>query len=210
MLATQPSGAWKDLSERVWNDEPVTVRSSPARLLFVAIRTARLFLEPIAERHAEGMFRVLDDPSLYRYMPSEIPTSLAWLRERYRVLSQGVSPDKSQLWLNWIVSRRQDRTPIGSVQATIPLGLGHALMGWTIARAAQGHGYAREAVAAVCSHLIRNGVIELRATIDVRNEPSISVAQSAGFAHEATAISEDVLDGVRGTDHHYVLRASSR
>ena len=50
---------------------------------------------------------------------SEIPTSLAWLRERYRVLSLGVSPDASQLWLNWIVSRLEDRTPIGYVQATI-------------------------------------------------------------------------------------------
>ena len=183
------------------------MRSSPASLLFVAIRTARLLLEPITERHAEGMFLVLNDPSLYRYMPSELPTSLAWLRERYRVLSLGVSPDCSQLWLNWIVSRLEDRTPIGYVQATIPPEPRHALMGWTIGRTAQGHGYARESVRAVCTHLMRNGVVEVRATIDARNAPSISVAQSVGFVREATAISEDVLDGVRGTDHQYVLRA---
>lgn len=181
--------------------------SSPASLPFIEIRTARLLLEPITEGHAEGMFRVLDDPSLYRYMRSEIPTSLPWLRERYRALSLGASPDASQLWLNWIVSRLEDRTPIGYVQATIPLSLGHALMGWTIGRAAQRLGYARESVRAVCSHLMRNGVAEVRATIDARNAPSISVAQSVGFVREATAISEDVLDGVRGTDHHYVLRS---
>ncbi len=181
--------------------------SSPASLPFIVIRTARLLLEPITEGHAEGMFRVLDDPSLYRYTPSEIPTSRAWLRERYRVLPLGMSPDASQLWLNWIVSRLEDRIPIGYVQATIPLSLGHALMGWTIGRAHQGHGYARESVHAVCNHLMRNGVAEVRATIDVRNAPSISVAESVGFVREATAMSEDVLDGVRGTDHHYVLRA---
>jgi RimJ/RimL family protein N-acetyltransferase len=180
---------------------------SPASLLFVAIRTTRLILEPITEDHAEVMFRLLDDPSLYRYMPSEIPPSLAWLRERYRVLSRGVSPDASQLWLNWIVSRVEDRIPIGYVQATIPLSLDHALMGWTIGRAAQGHGYARESVRAVCSHLMRNGVAEIRATIDVRNAPSIALAESVGFVREATAISDDVLDGVRGSDHHYILRA---
>jgi RimJ/RimL family protein N-acetyltransferase len=153
------------------------------------------------------MLRVLDDPSLYRYMPSEIPSSLAWLSERYRVLSRGMSPDASQLWLNWIVSRLEDHIPIGYIQATIPLSLDYAVMGWTIGRAAQGHGYATESVRAVCGHLMRNGVAELRATIDVRNAPSISVAEGVGFVREATAISDDVLDGVRGSDHHYILRA---
>ncbi len=181
-----------------------TAPSSPP---FIVLRTARLLLEPITEDHAEAMFGVLDDPSLYHYTPSEIPTSLGWLRERYRVLSRGVSPDASQLWLNWIVLRHEDRIPIGYVQATVPLNLSHALMGWTIGRAAQGHGYARESVRAVCSHLMCNGVAEARATIDVRNAASISVAESVGFVLEATTISQDVLDGVRGTDHHYVLRA---
>jgi [ribosomal protein S5]-alanine N-acetyltransferase len=175
--------------------------------MFVPIRTTRLLLEPISEGHADVMFGVLADPSLYRYMASEIPTSPAWLRERYRVLSRGLSPDASQLWLNWIVSRLEDRRPIGYVQATIPLSLDHALMGWTIGRAAQGHGYARESVRAVCSYLMRNGVAEIRATIDVRNTPSISLAERVGFVRKATVTSEDVLDGARGRDHHYVLRA---
>ena len=174
--------------------------------LFVTIGTTRLLLEPITEGHAEAMFSVLDDPPLYRYMLSEIPTNRASLRERYRLLSRGLSPDASQLWLNWIVSRLEDRVPIGYVQATIPLSLDHALMGWTIGRADQGRGYARESVRAICRHLICNGVAEIRATIDVRNTPSISLAQSIGFVRQATAISEDVLDGVRGSDHHYVLR----
>jgi RimJ/RimL family protein N-acetyltransferase len=113
----------------------------------------------------------------------------------------------ARLWLNWIVSRLEDHKPIGYVQATIPLSLDHALMGWTIERPAQRRGYARESVRAVCCHLMRNGVAEVRATIDVRNVPSISLAESVGFIRESTAISEDVLDGVRGTDHHYVLRA---
>jgi RimJ/RimL family protein N-acetyltransferase len=153
------------------------------------------------------MFHVLDDPSLYRYMPSEIPKSLAWLRERYALLSRGVSPDALQLWLNWVVCGLEDGMAIGYVQATIPADLSHALMGWTIGRVAQGRGYARESVRAVCRHLMLNGVAEIRATIDVRNVPSISVAENIGFIREATTASEDVLHGVRGTDHHYVLRS---
>ncbi len=177
----------------------------PASPPFVAIRTARLMLEPITAEHAESMFRVLDDRSLYRYMPSEIPASLAWLRERYALLSLGVSPDASQLWLNWVVLRLEDRAAIGYVQETIPVSLDHALMGWTIGRAAQGRGYARESVRAACRHLMLNGIAEVRATIDERNVPSILLAERVGFIREATGMSEDVLDGVRGTDHHYVL-----
>jgi len=174
-------------------------------LLFVEMRTTRLLLEPITEAHAEMMFPVLDEPSLYRYMPSEVPIDRASLRERYRLLSRGLSPDASHLWLNWIVSRLEDHVPLGYIQATIPLSLAHALMGWTIGRAAQGHGYARESVRVICSHLMRNGVAEVRATIDVRNARSISLAESVGFVRQDTVISEDVLDGVRGSDHHYIL-----
>lgn len=184
------------------------MNSPTASLPFIVIRSARLLLEPITEGHAEAMFRVLNDPSLYDYMPSEAPASPEWLRERYRVLSLGVSPDASQVWLNWIVSRLDDRIPIGYVQATVPLSLDYALMGWTIGRAAQGRGYASESVRAVCNHLMRNGIGEVRATIDVRNAPSIAVAERVGFVREATAVSEDVLDGVRGNDHHYALRVS--
>jgi RimJ/RimL family protein N-acetyltransferase len=184
--------------------------TSPVSLLFVALRTDRLVLEPVTESHAEGMLRVLNDPSLYRYMRNEVPTSLAWLREHYRALSAGVSPDASELWLNWIIAPIENRAPAGYVQATIPRNLDQALMGWTIGRASQGHGYAREAVSAVCSHLMLGGVSELRATVDVRNAPSISVAEGVGFVCEGAVRSEDVLDGVRGTDYRYVLRPRSR
>jgi RimJ/RimL family protein N-acetyltransferase len=126
------------------------------------------------------------------------------------LLSLGVSPNGSQLWLNWIVARLEDHIPIGYVQATVPRGLDHALMGWTIGRAAQGHGYASESVRAVCTHLMNNGVPELRAIIDVRNAPSIALAEGAGFVREATIVSDDVLDGVRGNDYQYVLRAGAR
>jgi hypothetical protein len=36
------------------------------------------------------------------------------------------------------------------------------------------------------------------------------VAESVGFVRKATVISEDVLEGVRGTDHQYVLRGTAR
>jgi len=180
--------------------------STPLAVPFISIHTTRLTLEPVAERHADAMFAVLDDPQLYRYMLSEIPDSLTSLRERYRMLTRGLSPDGSEMWLNWIVVPREDGVPIGYVQATIPTGEASALLGWTIGRHAQGWGLARESVRALCDHLAAAGVTELHATIDSRNARSIGLAEALGFVREATFASDDVLDGVRGTDHSYVLR----
>ena len=180
----------------------------PRELPFSEIQTHRLLLEPIAERHAQAMFEVLDDPTLYRYMPSEIPASAGALRQRYRFLARGRSPDGSQAWLNWIVCPLEGCIPIGYVQATVGIGSRLALLGWMIGRAAQGRGYARDAVRALCEYLVQHGIDEMRATIDVRNAASLAVAVGSGFTRDSTVRSEDVLDGVRGMDHNYVLRAS--
>jgi RimJ/RimL family protein N-acetyltransferase len=174
--------------------------------VFVPLVTGRLVLEPIAERHAEAMFAVLCDESLYRYMPSEAPKSLGELRDRYRLLEGGVSPDGQHQWLNWVIVPALHAVGIGYVQATIRASGGPALMGWTVGRASQRRGYAREAVAAVCSHLAAHGIAEIHATIDARNAASIGVAEASGFRHEHAFVSEDVIDGVRATDYGYVLR----
>ena len=174
------------------------------RDLFVTLSTARIRLEPIREHHAPGMHDVLIDASLYRYMLSEVPPDVAWLRERYRSLEAGWSPDRTQRWLNWVVVERG--TPIGYVQATVASGGGYATLGWTIGSRWQGRGFAREAVQAVCAHLLSAGVGELRATIDARNDRSIGVAERVGFRRVDTRRSDDVIDGVRGIDHDYVLR----
>ena len=174
------------------------------RDLFVPLSTARLALEPVREEHASAMQDVLADASLYRYMLSEVPPNLTWLQARYRALASGWSPDGNERWLNWIVLR--NRAPVGYVQATAPTGGAFATMGWTIGTAAQGRGLGREAVQAVCGHLLDAGIAELRATIDARNTRSISLAECLGFRCVRTRLSDDVLDGAQWLDHDYVLR----
>ena len=173
--------------------------------LFVSLRTERLTLEPIRQDHAAEMHRILNDARLYRYMASEIPPSLRWLQDRYRALESGWSPDHAECWLNWIVVR--DGTPIGYVQATIPAGDDYATLGWSIGSRWQGHGFAREAVRAMCAHLLAAGIGELRATIDARNSRSSALAERVGFRRVRSRPSDEILDGVRWEDADYVLRS---
>ena len=68
--------------------------------------TADLTLEPLVAGHAEAMFELLSAPDLYRYLDYGPPPSLDHLRGVYEDLEARVSPDGSQLWLNWVIRPR--------------------------------------------------------------------------------------------------------
>ena len=82
------------------------------------LTTDRLVLEPLTRGHAEVMYEVLGDPGLYAYLDDGPPPSLDHLRGVYRQLEARVSPDGSELWLNWAVCLRGGGT-VGFVQATV-------------------------------------------------------------------------------------------
>ena len=119
----------------------------PAR----SLQTRRLVLEPQTAAHAEAMYAVLSDPAIYEFENAP-PVSLDALRERYRKLETGRSPDGRQLWLNWVVRQCVDGRLIGYVQATVLLDA-TALIAYEFGSAWWGQGLAFEATAAVIGEL---------------------------------------------------------
>jgi ribosomal-protein-alanine N-acetyltransferase len=141
--------------------------------------TARLRLEPLTVAHAEPMFPVLSDPSLYLFLDSSPPESVELLRERYAKLEAGVSPDGSQCWLNWIVVLPSEG-PIGFVQATV-VGT-TAWVAYFLGKAHWSRGYATEATNAMLSHLCSVYETSLfRATVELANSRSIALLRGLGF-----------------------------
>ena len=139
-------------------------------------------LEPLAEHHADIMFDVLADPTIYEHLDYDAPPSLEHLRGVYRMLEVGHSPDGTEGWLNWIVTHPQ-RGPIGVVQATVMPAQRAAWVAYVLAQPHRGFGFAREAAAAMVDHLIRaHGVATLLAMIEDANEPSRRVLLELGFA----------------------------
>src|SRR5262245_4995297 len=116
------------------------------------LSTARLLLEPLRVAHAAEMAAVLDDEELHRHVGGR-PQSVDELRERYERQARGRSPDGSQRWFNWIIRERASGDPVGYVQATIDLASGVADVAWVVGTRHQGHGFAREAAAAMLSWL---------------------------------------------------------
>ncbi len=80
-------------------------------------------------------------------------------------------------------------------------------VGWRLARAAWGHGYATEAVRALAGLAFEVGVERLEAHTDPDNARSRALAERAGFAlEEIRPDAHDRPDGVRRPECIYVLR----
>jgi RimJ/RimL family protein N-acetyltransferase len=146
------------------------------------IQTRRLVLEPLAAEHAEEMAAVLDDHRLHRYIGGA-PLALTELRKRYSRLAGGPGPYHQEGWLNWIVRRRRDRQPVGTVQATVTPGESgpQASVAWVVGMPYQGFGFATEAGAALIAWLGDHGVHAVQASIHPDNTASAAVARRLGL-----------------------------
>ena len=154
------------------------------------IVTDRLLLTPLLVDDADEMVEVLADPSLHEFTGGE-PAMLDKLRDRYRSFVRGSGRD-TELWLNWIVRRRDDETAIGTMQATVmnPDDEPAASVAWTIGVDWQGHGYATEATIALVQWLEEHDVDSILAHIHPDHAASAIVATRAGLWPTA-----DVVDG---------------
>ena len=150
-----------------------------------ALRTSRLRLEPLEERHAAALYAALRDDALYEFTDDHPPETREALARRYRQLETRLSPDGREAWLNWALWSLPDSAYVGLVQATVhPDRTAH--VGYVLFREAWSRGYAREATAALIDALsFEWGVREMWATVDVRHRRSISLLEELGFLRMA-------------------------
>jgi len=169
-------------------------------------RTARLAIEPLRVEHAPLLFPLLADPRLYTYAPDTARTSIAALIERFEALERGAPEGENEVWLNWWLQRLDSGAPIGTLQATVTPG-SHAWIGYSLAPAAWGQGFATEAAAWLVADLpARYGLREIRASVDVRHAKSIALLQRLGFECLGTEAAD--LNGEATTD--YLFRLACR
>lgn len=145
------------------------------------IVTERLGLVPLRVDDAEEMAGVLGDQRLHEFIGGE-PDTVTGLRKRYAKLVAG-SPDPDEVWLNWIVRRRSDAQPIGTVQATLTSGDGEstANVAWVIGVDWQNQGFASEAARALVGWLRQHGANNVVAHIHPDHHASAAVALRAGL-----------------------------
>jgi len=103
----------------------------------------------------------------------------------------GRSPDGAEIWRNWVVRLRDEGHTIGTAQATI---VGdEAMLGWTIGVDWQGHGFAKEAAAAIRLWVATCGVVWFSAAIHPDHGSSAAVALSIGMAPTTEVVDGEVI-----------------
>jgi RimJ/RimL family protein N-acetyltransferase len=147
-----------------------------------SLDSERLHLEPLTVEHADEMAAVLDDPALHVFIGGR-PATREELRGRYERLVVGHSRDGSQRWLNWVIRRRDDGQPVGTVQATITEAARTltAEIAWEIGTGQQRQGFAREAALAMVAWLREQGVTTVVAHVHPQHEASQAVARALGL-----------------------------
>jgi RimJ/RimL family protein N-acetyltransferase len=143
------------------------------------ITTERLSLTPLRPEDADEMVAVLDDERLHEFTGGR-PATPAELHDQYVRLAAGSSrPDEE--WLNWVVRRRSDAQPVGTVQATLTDGGRAAHVAWVIGVGWQNQEFASEAASALVDWLWQRGAREVVAHIHPDHRASAAVAARAGL-----------------------------
>ena len=142
--------------------------------------TARLLLRRSRPEDAEAIAAYRSDPNVHRFQGWE-RTDEAGIRAEIEEMA-GRSPGESGGWVQLSVEDREGRL-VGDV-GLAPAGgePGVIKVGYTIAPAFQGHGYATEAVGALVAYAFDVLDAEVvRAYADAKNLPSIRVAERIGM-----------------------------
>jgi RimJ/RimL family protein N-acetyltransferase len=148
------------------------------------ITTDRLTLSPLSTTDAEALFAYRSLPEVARYQGWE-PRSLA---DAHDFISGVASNefDTPGTWFQFGIRLRSTSELIGDLGVHF-LEDGHQVeIGFTLAPASQGRGFAAEAVAAAIDLLFeRLGKHRVTASVDPRNEPSLRLLRRVGMRQEA-------------------------
>jgi len=154
--------------------------------------TQRLWLQPLAEGHADQLVEVLSDQALHKFIGGQ-PDTLEELRARYRRITAG-SPDPQVSWCNWAVLLKPGRQPIGTLQATIT-GRDGELVGeiaYVVGTAWQGQGLAREMARGLVSWLSARGVARIIAHVHPGHGASSAVVAALGMVATPVRVDGEV------------------
>ncbi len=158
------------------------------------IETERLRLSPLVPDDADALFPVLDDERLHAFTGGR-PDTIEELHVRLAAWASERSPNGQEAWLNWLVRSADDRTVLGTTQATVERDHGdlRAAVAWTIGSAEQGRGIGSEAARAIVGWLVGEGVTTVEAYVHPEHEASAGVASNAGLLATDETVDGEVV-----------------
>ncbi len=174
----------------------------------VILHSHRLTIRVARQGDAAALTEYRNNPDIAKFQDWELPFTLERTLAR---LEQQVDRDDltEGHWISFVMCTGDD--VVGDVVAHIREGGGIAEIGYTLAPAHHGRGYASEGAAAMVDHLITNHSVQrIEATLDPRNVASMRVLERLGMQFEclarsafkdATGWSDDLRYSMTATDH---------
>ena len=158
------------------------------------IATERLILRRFRKADAVPLAEYRSDPLVARYQSWDAPFPL--LRAETAVANFIASDPERPGWFQYAIERTADRTHLGDVAVHLHDNRMQAEIGFTLAPAHQGRGYATEAVRGVLDHLFRvRGLHKVSAEADARNHASARLLDRVGFRREGLRRSHTWIKG---------------
>ena len=165
------------------------------------LRTERLILEPVCERHAAHLFPGLAEPALYEFLDAEPPVSIAELADRYRRL-ESRRCRRGGLLLAWAV-RHPELDYLGRIEAQV-LSTQFANIGYIFFVNSWGKGFAHEACRGMLQFLRDSYSLErIGAGVETSNVRSIRLLERLGLTKVSTKVNAGVKDGRPYDDYQF-------
>lgn len=153
---------------------------------FHALRTDRLILRRFSTDDIESFAAYRSDPDVARYQSWDPPFTQAQAQAFIEALAD-TDPDTPGQWFQLAVVEASSGVHIGDLAASVD-GADPRLarIGFTLASAAHGNGYATEAATGLLDYLfVARRKHRVAADCDIRNAPSVAVLERLGMRREA-------------------------
>lgn len=170
------------------------------------LETPRLILRPFQDDDLDAFVAYRSDPEVARYQSWEAPFPRAQ-GEAFIAEMQAAQPGAPGLWYQLAIERRAQLGLIGDcVFHRFAHEPRQAEIGFSLARAAQGQGYATEAISRLLAHLFDALALHrVTAICDAANRPSARVLERVGMRREGHLIENVWFKGRWGSEYHYAL-----
>lgn len=171
----------------------------------VLVSTERLIIRRFGAADAAAFAAYRSDPQVARYQSWEVPVSA---RDAERLVAGFAAADEGLPgWFQYAVELRAVGVLVGDVGVCLHDNEMQAELGFTLASAYQGSGYATEAVRCVLNRVFGTGIHRMSAECDARNVASMRLLERLGFRREGYRVEHTWIKGEWTDDLLFGLRA---
>ena len=172
---------------------------------FSPIETARLLLRSFAPGDAQGFSDYRSDPGVALYQGWDAPYSLT-KAEQFVAEMQQARPGGQDDWYQVAVELKSGGVLIGDIGFKIFSGGQQAEIGFTLASAYQGKGYAFEATHRILQYLFEQLTLHrVQANCDPRNSASVRLLERLGMRREGHMIENVWYKGEWADEYWYAV-----